>query len=83
MRKQTSDYEFQNFGQNPSYHNNFINPPTVLGGHPMAGMAGNNQMGSGGNPQTSSGPMILNPIDRLYSMQNMYFCGEKMADDQM
>ena len=65
------------------YHpNNFMGntmtgaPPNMLHGPNMNSHLGNNSTGPGGH-------MILNPIDRLYSMQNMYFCGEKLSDDQI
>lgn len=89
-----TDYEcggpFQNFGHPPQYHansngnNNFVNP---VGGPNAMLHGGNGHMGSHGGgmmgPNSGGPSMILNPIDRLYSMQNLYFCGEKMADEQI
>lgn len=88
-----TDYDcgapFQTFVGNPtssSYHhhtsnNNFVNPGAPA--NPMVHGPGPHIPNQGIIGQTSGGPMILNPIDRLYSMQNMYFCGEKMADEQI
>lgn len=97
LRKQQiadNDYDcggpFQTFVGNPtssSYHhhnsnaNSFVNPGPPA--NPMVHGPGPHIPNQGMIGQTSGGPMILNPIDRLYSMQNMYFCGEKMADDQI
>lgn len=70
----TTDYgPFQNL--NSYHHNNhFINPATSHGVPAVGGLLANQgTLGSGS-------PMVVNPIDRLYSMQNMYF---EKADDQI
>lgn len=75
----TTDYDgpFQNLN---SYHhnNNFINPAATSQIAPASLLANQGIMGSS---LAGGGPIIVNPIDRLYSMQNMYF--EKMADEQI
>ena len=73
MRKQPPmpDYEgghYQNFGSFHANNNSFMSPPAVMNNPGVLG---------------PNGSMVLNPIDRLYSMQNLYFCGEKLADEQM
>ncbi|KAJ8948331.1 hypothetical protein NQ318_019316, partial [Aromia moschata] len=50
-------------------------PPSLDSGQPA--MFLNPPMAHQNPPQTASG---LNPIDRLYSMQNSYFCGEEQME---
>lgn len=65
--------QFQNF---VNHFNNFAPATTNTGGG-----GGGLQHHPNNNSNTSSGGGILNPIDRLYSMQSLYFCGEKVPED--